>query len=162
MAMKRWERIVDQLLSEAIGDGDVSHLPGAGAPLDMKEDDHTPNEWRMAYKIMNDHEVLPEWIAAATALDKQEMELREAIAERARLYWKQTGSTCAGARTREIESAAWQRFTKSIERRIRRHNEEALLLNLKLPAGLPRRATLDAEGLIQQAMESIKRGDDSG
>ncbi len=162
MAMKRWERMVDQLASEAIGDGDVSHLPGAGAPLEMNDDGHTPDEWRMAYKIMNDHEVLPEWIAAATALDKHERELRKTIAERARLYYKQTDSKGAGARSREIQSAAWERFTRSIERRIRRHNEEALLLNLKLPAGLPRRATLDAEGLIQQAMESIKRGVESG
>lgn len=160
--MKRWERIVDQLASEAIGDGDVSHLPGAGAPLNMNDDGHTPDEWRTAFKIMNDHEVLPEWIAAATALDKQEMELRETIVERARLYCSQTGAKGAGARSTTIESAAWQRFTRSIKRRIQRHNEEALLLNLKLPAGLPRRATLDAEGLIQQAMESIKRGVESG
>ena len=160
--MKRWERMVDQLLSGAIGDGDISHLPGAGAPLDMKDDGHTPDEWRMAYKIMNDHEVLPEWIAAAKALDNQERELRKTLAERARLYCKQTGSTCAGARSRDIESAAWQRFTMSIKRRIRRHNEEALLLNLKLPAGLPRRATLDSEGLIQQAIESNENGVESG
>ncbi len=162
MSMKRWERIVDQLLSDAIGDGDVSHLRGAGAPLQMNDDGHTPDEWRTAFKIMNDHEVLPEWIAAAKALDKQERELRKTIAERARLYCKKTGPTGAGARSRESENAAWERFTKSFKQRIRRHNDEALVLNLKLPAGLPRRATLDAERLIQQALESIQYGVESG
>ena len=161
MARRRWERIVDQLVSEAIGDGDVSNLAGAGAPLQLNNESHTPAEWRTAFKIMNDNDVLPDWIAAANALDKQERELRQSITERARLYRNQSGGVgaqSAGANT----AAAWGRHFTSIRRRIRRHNDELLLLNLKLPAGLPHRAPLNAEHLIQQALESDKNTVDSG
>ena len=52
--MDRWARIVDHLLGEVIGNGDISDLPGAGKPLPLPNDSHTPPDQRAAFKIMQD------------------------------------------------------------------------------------------------------------
>ena len=151
--MKRWERIVDQLVTDAIGNGDVSHLPGAGAPLRLDDGSHTPDEWRMAFKIMNDHEVLPGWIASGKALEKQEVELRKQIADRARLYRDRL-------QLADVDRG-WEHYKEKMRQRIGRHNREVLLLNLKLPAGLPHRPILNPTTVIKQAIESISADADS-
>ena len=161
--MKRWERIVDQLVTDAIGNGDVSHLPGAGAPLRLDDGSHTPDEWRMAFKIMNDHEVLPDWIACGKALEQQEEELRKQIADRARLYRDRLQLADTGrewAKGAKIDST-WEHDKEKMRQRIGRHNREVLLLNLKLPAGLPHRPILNPTTVIKQAIESISADADS-
>ncbi len=39
--MKKWQDIVNQLVKDVIGDGDISHLPGAGRPLQLQDKSHT-------------------------------------------------------------------------------------------------------------------------
>ena len=151
--MQRWERIVEQLVTDAIGNGDVSHLPGAGAPLRLDDGNHTPDEWRIAFKIMNDQEVLPDWIATGKALEQQELELRKQIADRARLYRDRLQLADA--------DRGWEHYKQKTRQRIRRHNREILLLNLKLPAGLPHRPILNPTTVIKQAIESISADADS-
>ena len=81
--MKKWQDIVDQLVKDVVGDGDISHLPGAGRPLQLQDESHTPTELRAAHKIMNDNNVLPDWVAAGRALDQLEEKLRLQIRMRA-------------------------------------------------------------------------------
>lgn len=154
--MKRWQYIVDQLLIDAIGDGDVSHLPGAGKPLPLADESHSPEESRVAFKIMRDHNVLPGWIETARALAQQEAELRRRIAELARTCREglsspnMPGEARLGAQlTQDADLREWRE-------RILRHNREVLQLNLKLPASLPHKPALNADLLIEQALRRSK------
>ncbi len=156
--MKNWKYIVDQQLSEIIGDGDVSHLPGAGKPLALKEDCHTPSEWRMAFKIMEDHEVIPDWIEAGKALELLEANLRRELAEASAHYLRQ-GKTSRATEVplveKQIESN-WKRFKQEYRKRVEHYNREALLYNLKLPANLPHKQILNSEAMIERALESAR------
>ena len=154
--MRRWERIVDQLARDAIGDGDISQLPGAGKPLNFKDDAHTPADKRTAFKIMQDHDVIPDWIAEGQALDQREEELRQRIASRASKHRRELRT--ARAKGRSIAEAAirqaWNQYVSACAAEIERHNRQTLLYNLKVPDGIPHRQTLNREALIKEALET--------
>lgn len=150
--MKKWERIVDRLITESIGDGDVSHLPGAGKKLSLKDDSSTPEELRAAFKIMEDHNVTPEWIAVGLRLEQMESTLRNQLEMRARQHHMRRAraeATSAGAA--RIESD-WSRYREQFLERVERYNREVLVYNLTLPSGIPHRQTLRGEPLIEQAL----------
>ena len=152
--MNKWERIVDRLITDAIGDGDVSHLSGAGKKLPKKDERHTPSEWRAAFKIMDDHDVMPEWIARGKQLEQLEAALCEQIERRAQRYLRDRllaridASSEAAAR---VESD-WNRYRGRYLERVERFNRDVLVYNLTLPSGIPHRPILRGEALIEQAL----------
>ena len=148
--MKKWERIVDRLITDSIGDGDVSHLPGAGKKLSLKDDSSTPGELRAAFKIMQDHNVTPEWIEVGVRLEQMESALRSQIETRARRYLSEKNSIAADQAARGESS--WKGYIEKFRDRIERYNRDVLLYNLKLPVGISHRQTLNAEALIQRAL----------
>ena len=150
--MKKWERIVDRLVSDIIGDGDVSHLPYAGKKLPLKDDSSTPAELRAAFKIMEDHNVTPEWIEAGARLEQMESALRGQVEMRARQYqrrWARAEGTIADAARIESE---WSRYREQFLERVERYNREVLIYNLTLPRGIPHRQILRGEPLLEQAL----------
>ena len=149
--MKKWGRIVDRLITESIRDGDVSHLPGAGKKLSLKDDSATPNELRATFKIMKDHNVTPEWIAAGKRLEQMESTLRNQIETRARQHHMRRARAEA-TDTARIESD-WNRYREQFLERVERYNREVLVYNLTLPSGIPHRQILRGEPLIEQARQ---------
>lgn len=153
--MDRWARIVDHLLGEVIGDGDISDLPGAGKPLTLPEDCHTPPDQRAAFKIMQDHEVAPEWMALAKSLEQSEARIRaeiEAKAERLDASFEDDSSGSRGQGEAELS-----RYDSQLEQRIERHNRDVILHNLKAPRGIPHRPMLNSDMLIKQALAKARR-----
>jgi len=57
-----WTRLVEDQIREAIERGEFANLPGAGKPLDLAENPYTPEELRLAYKILKDSGYAPLWI----------------------------------------------------------------------------------------------------
>ena len=146
--MERWARIVDHLLGEAIGDGDISDLPGAGQPLASNEDSHTPPHQRAAFKIMQDNEVAPAWMALAKSVEQGEAQIRAEVASNAAQL---EAAISSGANAPERSRALTQ-----LEERIERHNREVLLHNLTVPRGIPHRPTLNSRALLKQARAQAK------
>jgi len=154
--MRPWKRIVDRQIADIIGDGDVSHLPGAGVKLPLKDDSATPREWRAAFKIMDDHHVTPAWMEAGRRLDQMEADLRLKVNERARSYARELRKAKAADRPRLAASveSKWNRFKEDYRKRIASYNREALVHNLSLPAGIPHKAVLRADTLVQRALQA--------
>lgn len=152
--MKKWERIVDRQVAEAIGDGDVSHLSGAGKKLALPDNSNTPDELRAAFKIMGDHNVMPEWIAAGQGLDQAEVKLRGRIQTAARHYRRRLRRTFAEDKQVMRESAErnWNRFVEAYLEDVDRYNRAVLAYNLTLPSGIPHKPLLQGEDLIKQAL----------
>lgn len=152
--MKKWQRIVDRLVADAIGDGDVSHLSGAGKKLALPDNSNTPDELRAAFKIMGDHDVMPEWIAAGLRLDQSEMKLSLQIQTAARKCQRQIHRSRAEGKQAVQESAElnWIRNKAAYLDGVDRHNREVLAYNLALPSGIPRKRLLQGEALIKQAL----------
>lgn len=150
--MNKWERIADQLINEAIGDGNVSHLPGAGKRLPSIDERHTPSEWRAAFKMMEDHNVMPEWIAAGKRLEQLETALRTQINSRAQQHRQKLARAEATSHGAAAGDSDWIRYRARFLERVERYNREALVHNLTLPSGIPHRPILRGEALIEQAL----------
>lgn len=69
---RKGESAIEQQIREAIERGEFDHLAGAGKPLDLSENPFTPAEWRMAYKMLQDAGMAPDWI-------EQDKELRREL-----------------------------------------------------------------------------------
>jgi hypothetical protein len=154
--MKKWERIVDRLVTDAIGDGDVSHLSGAGKKLPPQQDRNTPSEFRAAFKIMNDHQVMPDWITAGKQLEQTETKLRRRIQLAAQGFKRnraRTDKNNSPASLAKVESI-WKRNQADILERVERYNREVLTYNLTLPSGIPHRQQLQGAILIEQALRN--------
>lgn len=157
MPMDRSRRIVDHLLRDVIGNGDVSHLPGAGKPLPLNDDPLTPIDQRAAHKIMDDHNVAPEWVETGRALSKSEENLLAEAGERAERYCKELKAVSTGVHRIKLEKR-WSRYIADFRERVKRHNREALLYNLKVPAGILHKPILNSDSLLERALESAMRG----
>jgi DnaJ family protein C protein 28 len=57
-----WTKLVEDQIREAMARGEFANLPGAGKPLDLAENPYTPEELRLAYKILKDSGYAPLWI----------------------------------------------------------------------------------------------------
>lgn len=154
--MRDWKRIVDRLTQDVIGDGDVSKLPGAGEPLNLQTSAHTPADQRTAFKIMQDHNVIPDWMGMGQELEKREEELRRQALSRAAKY--QQALAAARAQGRPMDEArierAWQQYVRIYGAAIEKYNRQARLYNLKIPKGLPRKQLLNSQAIIQAALQA--------
>lgn len=153
--MQKWKRIVDRLIADSIGDGDVSHLPGAGKRLPLNDDPNTPDDLRAAFKLMEDHNVAPEWIEASRRLEEKEAALRSQLTTRAQMHkrdLRRVRQEASAERAQAVDSK-WRRYQRQFLERVERYNREALVYNLNLPKGIPHRQTLRGELLIEQALQ---------
>ncbi len=57
-----WTKLVEDQIREAMERGEFANLPGAGKPLDLAENPYTPEELRLAYKLLKDSGYAPLWI----------------------------------------------------------------------------------------------------
>ena len=153
--MKR-KTVVDQLVQEIIGNGDVSHLPGAGKPLQLDDDSLTPAELRAAHKILGDHDVMPDWISSRNLLDQAERNLQKQILRRAARYLasKRTAHRPGQAKLESILKEDWKRSRDKFREQIERYNREVLNHNLKVPHGIPHKPLLDGEDMIERAPQA--------
>ena len=78
-----WESAIDKQIREAMERGEFDSLAGAGKPLDLDENPFAPEDWRLAFKILKDHQVAPEWIETGK-------QIRDEIAALAQLLERQT------------------------------------------------------------------------
>ncbi|MDE2950683.1 MAG: DUF1992 domain-containing protein [Chloroflexota bacterium] len=154
--MQKWEKIVDHLLQEAIGNGDISHLPGAGKPLRLDNNSHTPPELRAAHKILDDHNVIPDWIADREALDQTESKLWRRLLHKAARYQADRRAAIKAERAKletKIEGD-WKRFKSGFLEATDRYNRALLEHNLTLPQGIAHKPQLRGEEMIERALQA--------
>ena len=152
--MSKWQQALDQQVKQAIGDGDISHLPGAGKPLRLEKDCHTPDDMRLAQKIMADHDVLPDWLVRRQQLDRTESELREQTLRQAKQYLarsRQARESQQWEREAMLKTD-WQRFKAKMIQKAERYNRDVLNHNLTAPKGMPRKALLNYQQIREQML----------
>lgn len=54
-----FEKIVEERIRKAQEKGDFNNLPGAGRPLNLKQDQHIPEDLRLPFKILKNADCLP-------------------------------------------------------------------------------------------------------
>ncbi len=146
--LNRWQSEVDREIEKVMKKAQEEGLPGQGKPLKLDDDAHTPNEKRMAYKIMKDNDVLPEWIMMGKDLDK----LRQKIETQAQRLIKDRDLGLAGARddaVRRNVEAVYQRGVQRLDQQIAYYNDRVLTYNLKVPHGINHRQILRLQAILK-------------
>jgi DnaJ homologue, subfamily C, member 28, conserved domain len=54
-----FEKIIEDRIKKAQHRGDFENLPGAGKPLNLLDDQHIPEDLRLAFKILKNADCLP-------------------------------------------------------------------------------------------------------
>jgi hypothetical protein len=71
------DRIVEKKIAEASARGELSDLPGQGAPLELDDDSLVPEELRMAYRILRNAGFVPPEVAALREISDLERQIEE-------------------------------------------------------------------------------------
>ena len=141
--MDRWQSLIDRQLEQARKNGDLSNLPGEGKPLKF-DDQHTPDHLRMAYKILRDNNLAPDWMMVGKELDEKRALLLDDLHRAARKYRQSPVSS----------DRAWKRAQKQFRDGAATYNKQALTYNLKVPPGVAHKTQLDIEGEIARALST--------
>lgn len=141
-------------MESLIGDGDVSHLGGAGKRLSIDENPYEPETQRMANRLMKDNNVLPPWLQLSRELNDERDTLLSRISRLARSYRGQLADAERAnnnALALEIE-AWWKTACQRIHENVHQHNRRILTYNISLPSGMEQRLQLNAEEEIHKAL----------
>jgi hypothetical protein len=141
--MDRWQSLIDRQLEQARKNGDLSNLPGECKPLKF-DDQHTPDHLRMAYKILRDNNLAPDWMMVGKELDEKRTLLVHDLHSAARKYRQSLSGS----------DRAWKRAQKLFHDGAAAYNKQVLTYNLKVPPGVAHKNQLDAEGEIARALST--------
>ena len=145
--------LMDDILKDAMQKGEFDNLPGAGKPLKLNDDPNTPAELRLAYKILKDNDLPPDWIAAGKDVDAGREKLLADLRGAIRRY---RGALNDAARSDHPElarlkvEAAWQTTLASLRETGKSLNRMALNFNLKAPRGIAHKPMFDFERELQK------------
>jgi len=147
---EKMRNLAEDHIHDAIQRGDFDNLPGSGKPLNLEADRLVPPEYRLAYRIMRDNEVQPEWIMLQNEIDTLIQAARHALRNAARQYFalleKYQDKPGVMAVAKRLEARDLRDFAQAcFHDQVRVINRKVALLNLKLPAWYLTRDLLDAE-----------------
>ena len=140
--------IIDEIIRDAQRKGEFSNLPGQGKPLKLDNDSQTPSHLRMAYKILKENDLAPEWIEQGRALDHLRETLLEKMRSAAREYRGALNNALRDTQPeqqRQRVEKAWTLKQKALRDEVARYNREVLSYNLKVPQGVTHKMVLNVD-----------------
>lgn len=149
---------IEKAIRKAMERGEFDNLPGMGKPFRFEYDRHVPIEQRLAYRIMRDNDVLPDWIQLQQELDvllkKARNNLRRnyQLAQKMRDKADQHHDPIVAVRMRLEAGDQIEHGLATFRDRVRVINSKISVYNLKVPASHLTRDLLDA----QQEIEAIQ------
>jgi DnaJ family protein C protein 28 len=146
---------VEQQIREAMERGEFDNLPGKGKPLDLGEEENTPENLRMAFKLLKDAGVAPEWIEHDKEIRARLAELRQMFDRHVR--WEHARRTRIEPRTPDAIITEHARGPRSREQVIRDFRQRAAELNraiddfnLQAPSARVHHARIRIEAEIEE------------
>jgi DnaJ family protein C protein 28 len=150
----RWQSMIDQEIQKMMSVENVEHLPGFGKPLKLDNDTYTPDDMRMAYKIMRDNDIAPEWIALGKDLEAAEQSLHDKLDAVVRSYrGGLADSLRAAPGTRESIERRWQAAQRTLKTLADKYNAQVGTYNLKVPPTVGQRRIFNLEREIERALK---------
>jgi hypothetical protein len=150
--MDKGQTWLDKQVKALIGDGDVSHLPNAGQKIAWADDSHTPADMRLAYKVMKDNNVTPEWIAMGEELTLMHEKIMRVINKMREDY--QTRLRDARVKSSDVfikeAETRWQSAQSKIAEMVANYNKQLLTYNITKPPQIEQRIPLSLEELLKQ------------
>ena len=125
-----WLNIVDQRLTEAINQGMFDNLPGQGKPLDFSQDALVPDDKRLAYKLLKNNDLTPDWISERSDIQCDIGKWRTALSTQFARYQREWQSTVGFDEQTRIQ-ALWANYLTRQEEKLQKLNREITALNLQ-------------------------------
>lgn len=149
MMPSKWQSAIDRALQKAYEEGQMSNLPGEGKPLKLDEDSNTPEELKLAYRMLKEQGFAPDWIMQGRELDDQRARLMANIERGAKAY----RGALAGAerlpaqREERVRRAndAWALAKQTFQQAAKKFNQQVTTYNLKVPQGVTHKALINVD-----------------
>jgi DnaJ family protein C protein 28 len=142
---------VEKLILEAQERGDFDNLPGAGKPLDLKENPFVPADWQMAYRLLAGNGYAPD-VVQADKENRARISRLEQHLDQFAGQWQALAP--AERRARSAECEAW--LAEYVEE-IRRINRRIDAYNACAPRAMSR-GTLLPETMLRIARARLPLG----
>lgn len=139
--MPKYESLIDKLIRESMERGEFDHLSGTGEPIDLSENPFEPPETRTAHRLLRNAGFAPAWLEERKDIDSSYERAKTILVRAKELYLR--GGNISG-------NAQWSRAVKEFRETIAELNGRIRHYNLKAPAVVFHRKTIDADTLIQQ------------
>jgi hypothetical protein len=151
------ETPAERKLREAIQDGDSTHLPNAGKPLNLQHDPNVPDDRRLAYKILKDADMAPEWIERGKVLRHDLKKLKGMISRAVREYDRAYAAAeiapgNQGAQLRQNARQKWNASKRKLATKAADYNREVMNYNLSVPPGIPHKHFFDFEAEVEKQL----------
>ncbi|MEL6150728.1 MAG: DnaJ family domain-containing protein [Chloroflexota bacterium] len=149
---------IEQAIRQAMRDGLFDSLPGAGKPLNLsgEDDANTPNDMRLAYKIMKDNDIAPEWMMLSDILEQQQKKIHYELQRGLRAY---RGALHDAERDGDLgrrhrANRTWERLLGTFEEVVAQYNQNILTYNIKVPTMIAKRPYMDLQKEIERLQNS--------
>lgn len=160
--LRRWEGAVEKQIREAIERGDFRNLSGRGRRLNLEDNPFTPAEWQMAYRLLQDAGVAPEWIEQDKAIRRERQALAELLAQH--LKWEGRRRASLGSLAPDRLIAEYEDLNRSRERVCERFRERATTLNglidafnLQAPSSRLHHSRIRIESELERFLNECRR-----
>jgi hypothetical protein len=154
-----WRIVAERKIQEWIESGGPDRLTNKGQPLDLTENPFTPVDLRMAFKVLKNADVAPDWIEIAKEIEAELSRVREDGRRfhdgqrRDRILMRSApDAQLDDIRTRMRDRAA--AFDANQRARYRHVNGLIDRFNVACPVAHLHRAKLDADREIAQALRA--------
>jgi len=133
-----WTEIVERQIVEAQERGEFDDLPGKGRPLDLTENPFADPEWRVAYKILQDHGFTLDWIELDKGI-RAELEACRMQLLQNKHWYEQSMAQLGYQESRWAEEErirvqyTWEQALETFADQVVQINKKIELLNLKVP-----------------------------
>ena len=156
--LSKWDTIVDERIRKLIGDGDMSWHPKAGQPLEFEDEQHVPEDQRLANKMMKDNDAIPPWMALAFTLRDKHEKITKRIKQYARDYVaRRDYAIKVGSFILHREAdERWNKATRQLGIDIASYNAELLNYNLQVPVGIGQMIPIDSKLLFETILKSAE------
>ncbi len=141
---------IDEQIRDAMRKGQFDNLPGAGKPLKLEDDAHTPEHLRMAHKLLKDNDLVPDWMAQGKEIDTAREHLIVEIRRAAREYQAALNDADRTGGDRAAVEQRWMAAVESLREAVKKHNRQVLSYNLKVPQGVTHKRHFDFEAELSK------------
>lgn len=122
---------LEKAIQEAQERGLFENLEGAGRPINWEDESLVDKEWLMAFRIMREQGLAPEWVELHKELGEELNKAREAVLRAWR--WRQERIEGARGEQRRYVDGEWRRAREAFAQTIAELNAKIANFNLIVP-----------------------------
>jgi hypothetical protein len=126
--MSIFDWIAEERIKSAMENGLFNDLPGKGQPLNLEDNAHEPEDWRIAFHVLRNSDTKLPWIESSRQIENALAEARQDAV----LACKHAASP-----------SEWERHANRFLERIAALNRQIIHYNLQVPSDRFQRPLLD-------------------